>query len=283
MTTFADLYKPVKDFFGKNFVSDNRVDLTAKNDGAKFAAFMEQKKDTCSGELSLENSVDVGSQPVKFKFTSNSGGRCIVKLTTSPSAIKGLEVNGQADMDIAAAGDNYDVDATYKKDKVAITAAMKNGKGKSVLDGSASVGICPKGLSVGGSGSYSLKSSKLETFSYGAQYGTKGQSFGFVVTDNKKMKAGCTVDTTSNGNPVTIGAEVVNNLTADPAVDTFTVGVQTKLSDQLVKAKLNQKGALNLALQTTFGKGAKATFGVGTNVKQMNGINAAVKLELGEA
>eukprot|EP01006_Ploeotia_vitrea_P013932 TRINITY_DN36656_c0_g1_i2.p1 TRINITY_DN36656_c0_g1~~TRINITY_DN36656_c0_g1_i2.p1 ORF type:complete len:342 (+),score=36.56 TRINITY_DN36656_c0_g1_i2:35-1060(+) len=338
MATFADLYKPVKDFFGKVYVSENRVDLAKKADSAKFSTFLEAGKNKTSGEVAVENSTEFSSLKTKYKFSTNANGRAIAKLTITPTSFKGVEVAGQADIATDGSGENLEFTADYKNSPLTLTAAVKKAKAKTTIDGSGSFAVSAikvrfrgeyrwaelpppppsahshssssrhkkphkhhnrrtkrdtpggegtisftyrikRGLSVGGSATYNAVSSSIEKTAYGASYSSDGSNFAFVVEDQKKMKAGVTAETRAADRPVLVGAEVVNNLTDGAAVDSFTVGIQTKLNDQLVKAKLNQKGAFFVALQTTLSKGLKATYGVQTNLCSRDTLAAAVKVE----
>merc|ERR1711976_925297 len=195
-------------------------------------------------------------------------------LTFEPRAVKGLEVSAETDFT-----GKCDISADFKQGSFNSNNTFKCNKGATSLDSSLALSVATfQGLSVGGSMTYSPENS-VEKFSYGAQYQGSTNVFAFTVEDQQRLKAGCTVKThCDQGVPVTIGAEYVTAL-GSGKLDSFTGGIQTRLSGQTVKAKLNQKGALSLALQTALQPGLTATYGAQLNAFTGNNVKTAVKIE----
>eukprot|EP01006_Ploeotia_vitrea_P027307 TRINITY_DN60154_c0_g1_i1.p2 TRINITY_DN60154_c0_g1~~TRINITY_DN60154_c0_g1_i1.p2 ORF type:complete len:284 (+),score=57.94 TRINITY_DN60154_c0_g1_i1:29-880(+) len=280
MTTFGDFYKPVKDFFGKVYVGANRVDLAGKNDTSKLTTFIEQGKGgALSGEFAVENAPSLlDDVKTKYKFTMNTGGRAIAKLTVTPKQVAGLELNLTEDFALDASGDSFEFAADFKKDPLTFTAALKKSGDAMTVDVSDSLAInAVKGLTVGGQGSYDVANGKPTKFAYGVQYKSNPYTVAATIENNKAAKGGFTVATTAGDRPLTVGAEA--QATVGKGLDNVNVGLQTTLGSQLFKAKVNQVGACAIALQSTLNQGLKVSYGMEANLLVCGAAKAAVKVE----
>lgn len=242
---FKDFTKEAKDLLSKNYAAPEAWKIESKEKGPDRTFVLSPVADFKApnkGVLSVDVDYNLKDLKLKTKTNITSTGAVKPKVTYDFAPNQKVEatlmqLSAQSDFEIVYEGV---VQGAMFYDKVTKTRA----------EGAVAYPVIPA-LTVGGSLTWSLKESQLESWSVGARYVDPRAIVSLVAKDLKTFTTAVYVPV-----PATCKALLSAITTCGNGVFSFEVGAEGKLNelgfDATVRAKVNQKGEVSFALIKKF-------------------------------
>jgi len=246
MTTFADLAKPVKDFFSKGYNNASvRFEGKAKTtEGLVLSPTAEQ---TADGKISTTMEFEQTFPLLAYcdttaKINLSSAGRMKTEAKLKNiKAVKGLTSTVAADMGMLTADkDSYNVSGEYKASGLAVTANAKFPPSGASLEADTSVAYeASNAFLVGASAKFAK--GNLSGWEVGLRYKKAEVTALAIVDQSQAARVGGLYSANDN---FTLGAEVNYGKEL-----TVTAGTQTKVNGTTFRAKVNNTGKVGVSAE----------------------------------